>query len=121
MNLSWLHRSWNERQLMKTEDLSDELTSALAWGGEALDVGEPRPEDPTASDAVALASAENVAPGAAELDPATSDIMDALLAVLQEADALPDSAVNRLASTVDAVAAHELVSHVRGLRHRLDI
>ncbi len=115
MVLSWLRRSWSERQAMKTEDLPAELSNALAWEGGTLDEHELLPE---AADA--LPTAAGAAPAAASLEP-ESDITDALLAVLQEAEALPDSAANRLASTVDAVPVHELVSSVRGLRHRLDL
>jgi hypothetical protein len=118
MVLSWIRRSWTERQEMKTEDLPAELNNALAWDGESLAEHELL-ETAAAADANALPSALVVDPLAATPDPETSDMTDALRAILEEADALPDSATNRLASTVDTVALHELLTHVRGLRNRL--
>jgi hypothetical protein len=121
MVLSWIRRSWNERQAMQAEDLPAELSGALEWEGGTLAEHEQVPEDPTAAGSDAFAPAVDMAPTGETTDPETSDITDALRAVLQEAEALPDSAVIRLAATVDSVAAQELVSHVRGLRRRLDL
>jgi hypothetical protein len=119
MVLAWLRRISSGGQSL-SEDVPVELNGAPGWGEGPL-AGDGLLEASADGGAHALPSAQSAYPASATADVETPEISDALLAVIQEAEALPESAANRLASTVELVPVHDLVSEIKVLRRRLDV